>query len=188
MSPQTPEAVVEAVIDINGIEYTLTRKAKAAFVKGEKAASDKYTTLIDNIEYTATQFNEWLEANIAPVAMLPFCIDGIFFATLCEEDKKKGRKVLETIVGEITENDFKGDYSTIAEMLAKLPIEKIVEKTKAEIAQLNERVEKIPVEIEVKEDIIAKWNNDTPSDNEVNSAKARIAELDDKINNAVDLI
>lgn len=186
LTPQTPEAVVEAVVDINGIEYTLTRKAKAAFVKGEKATSDKYTTLIDNIEYTATQFNEWIEANIAPVAMLPFCIDGIFFATLCEEDKKKGRKVLEGIVGEITKGDFKGDYSIIADMLAKLPIEKIVEKTKAEIAQLNERVTKIPVEIEVKEGIIAKWNNDTPSNDEVNNAKARIAELDDKINNAVD--
>ena len=120
LTPDTPVAVVEAVIEIDGYEYVLTRKAQAHFVKGVKAPSDKYTTLIDNIEYTATQFNEWLSANICPTENLPFVLDGIFFATLCEEDKKKGRKVLESIVGEITQADFKGDYSIILPMLERL--------------------------------------------------------------------
>ena len=186
LTPETPEAIVEAVVDVNGCEYILTRKAKAAFVKGEKAASDKYTTLIDKVEYTATQFNEWLEANIAPVAMLPFCIDGIFFATLCEEDKKKGRKVLEAIVGEITQGDFMGDYSLIADMLAKLPIEKVLEKTKAEIAELDKSALRLPIEIEAKENIVASWATIGDIEAEIESKKKRIAELDEIINKGND--
>lgn len=186
LTPETPEAIVEAVVEINGCEYILTRKAKAAFVKGEKAPSDKYTTLIDKVEYTATQFNEWLEANIAPVAMLPFCIDGIFFATLCEEDKKKGRKVLEAIVGEITQDDFVGDYSLIAGMLAKLPIEKILEKTKAEISELDKSAVRLPIEIETKENIVASWTTSGDIEAEIESKKKRIAELDKIINKGND--
>lgn len=186
LTPETPEAIVEAVVDVNGCEYILTRKAKAAFVKGEKAPSDKYTTLIDKVEYTATQFNEWLEANIAPVAMLPFCIDGIFFATLCEEDKKKGRKVLEAIVGEITQDDFVGDYSLIADMLAKLPIEKVLEKTKAEIAELDKSALRLPIEIEAKENIVASWATSGDIEAEIESKKKRIAELDEIINKGND--
>ena len=186
LTPETPEAIVEAVVDVNGCEYILTRKAKAAFVKGEKAPSDKYTTLIDKVEYTATQFNEWLEANIAPVAMLPFCIDGIFFATLCEEDKKKGRKVLEAIVGEITQDDFMGDYSLIADMLAKLPIEKVLEKTKAEIAELDKSALRLPIEIEAKENIVASWATSGDIEAEIESKKKRIAELDEIINKGND--
>lgn len=186
LTPETPEAIVEAVVDINGCEYILTRKAKAAFVKGEKAPSDKYTTLIDKVEYTATQFNEWLDANIAPVAMLPFCIDGIFFATLCEEDKKKGRKVLEAIVGEITQDDFVGDYSLIADMLAKLPIEKVLEKTKAEISELDKSAVRLPIEIETKENIVASWTTSGDIEAEIESKKKRIAELDEIINKGND--
>lgn len=186
LTPETPEAIVEAVVDVNGCEYVLTRKAKAAFVKGEKAPSDKYTTLIDKVEYTATQFNEWLEANIAPVAMLPFCIDGIFFATLCEEDKKKGRKVLEAIVGEITQDDFVGDYSLIADMLAKLPIEKVLEKTKAEIVELDKSAVRLPIEIEAKENIVASWTTSGDIEAEIESKKKRIAELDEIINKGND--
>lgn len=186
LTPETPEAIVEAVVDINGCEYILTRKAKAAFVKGEKAPSDKYTTLIDKVEYTATQFNEWLEANIAPVAMLPFCIDGIFFATLCEEDKKKGRKVLEAIVGEITQDDFVGDYSLIADMLAKLPIEKVLEKTKAEISELDKSAVRLPIEIEAKENIVASWTTSGDIEAEIEGKKKRIAELDEIINKGND--
>lgn len=188
LTPETPDAIVEATIVIDGCEYVLTRKAKAAFVKGVKAASDKYTTLIDGVEYTATQFNEWLESNIAPVAMLPFCIDGIFFATLCEEDKKKGRKVLEAIVGEITEKDFKGDYTIIADMLAKLPIEKVLEKAKADIAELDKSVERIPIEIEAKESVLASLNVCGDIEQEIEDKKKAIAEIDSQINSANDAL
>lgn len=190
LSPDTPMAVVEAVVDINGCEYILTRKAEASFKRERgksewiKSPSDKYYTYIDNIEYTATQFGEWLEANIAPLDMLPFCIDGVFFSTLCEDDKKKGRKVLEKIVGEITAMDFKGDYALIAEDLNKLPIEKIIERTKAELSSVRERIEKIPLEIEVKEEMLASLKAMPNLDEEIESTKQKIANLDKQINDS----
>lgn len=186
LTPETPIAVVEAVVEIDGYEYVLTRKAQAHFVKGVKAPSDKYTTLIDNIEYTATQFNEWLSTNICPIENLPFVLDGIFFATLCEEDKKKGRKVLESIVGEITQADFKGDYSIILPMLERLPIEKVLEKANADKKDLEDRVDKIPIEIETKESVLASWGDTSAMESEAEDLKAKIAELDEKINGAVD--
>lgn len=188
LSPDTPMAVVEAVVDVNGCEYILTRKAEASFKRERgksewvKSPSDKYYTYIDNIEYTATQFGEWLEANIAPLDMLPFCIDGVFFSTLCEDDKKKGRKVLEKIVGEITAMDFKGDYALIAEDLNKLPIEKIIERTKAELSSVRERIDKIPLEIEVKEEMLASLKAIPNLDEEIESTKQKIANLDKQIN------
>lgn len=187
LSPDTPMAIVEAVIDIDGCEYVLTRKAEASFKRERgksewiKSPSDKYYTYIDNIEYTATQFGEWLETNIAPLDMLPFCIDGVFFSTLCEEDKKKGRKVLERIVGEITEMDFKGNYSMIIEDLKKLPIEKIIERTKSELSSLKERSEKIPVELEVKENLLSSWQSEIVDSESIESAKKRIDKLDKQI-------
>lgn len=187
LSPDTPMAIVEAVIDIDGCEYVLTRKAEASFKRERgksewiKSPSDKYYTYIDNIEYTATQFGEWLESNIAPLDMLPFCIDGVFFSTLCEEDKKKGRKVLEKIVGEITEMDFNGDYSLIVDDLKKLPIEKIIERTKSELSSLKERSEKIPVELEVKENLLSLWQSEIVDSESIESAKKRIDELDKQI-------
>lgn len=187
LSPDTPMAIVEAVIDIDGCEYVLTRKAEASFKRERgksewiKSPSDKYYTYIDNIEYTATQFGEWLENNIAPLDMLPFCIDGVFFSTLCEEDKKKGRKVLEKIVGEITEMDFNGDYSLIVDDLKKLPIEKIIERTKSELSSLKERSEKIPVELEVKENLLSSWQSEIVDSESIESAKKRIDELDKQI-------
>lgn len=187
LSPDTPMAIVEAVIDIDGCEYVLTRKAEASFKRERgksewiKSPSDKYYTYIDNIEYTATQFGEWLETNIAPLDMLPFCIDGVFFSTLCEEDKKKGRKVLERIVGEITEMDFNGDYSLIVDDLKKLPIEKIIERTKSELSSLKERSEKIPVELEVKENLLSSWQSEIVDSESIESAKKRIDELDKQI-------
>lgn len=186
LTPETPVAVVEAVVEIDGYEYTLTRKAKAHFVKGIKASSDKYTTLIDNIEYTATEFNEWLSANICPIDNLQFAIDGIFFATLCEEDKKKGRKVLESIVGDITQADFKGDYSIILPMIERLPIEKVLEKASADKKDLEDRVKRIPIEVETKESVLASWGDISAMESEAEGLKAKIAELDAKINGAVD--
>ena len=94
---ETPIATVKAWIDIDGIEYTVEKTAQAKFtrVRGtneyQKSSSDVYTIKIDGIEITTTAFNEWIDANLCPVDMLQYCLDGTFFSTLCEDDKKKGK-------------------------------------------------------------------------------------------------
>lgn len=119
LTHETPKAIVTAYIDIDGAEYKLTRTAKAGFVRkrGElewvKASSDKYEMFIDDIEYTPTQFNEWIDHNICASHLLPFVLDGSFFSNSCEENVSKARELLLSICGEIKDDDFKGDYSLL---------------------------------------------------------------------------
>jgi chromosome segregation ATPase len=182
LTPNTPTAIVEAVITIDGVEYTLTRKAKASFVKGVKSSSDKYTTLIDDIEYTATEFNDWLSHNVCPIESLLYCIDGVFFSTLCEEDKKKGRKVLESIVGEIKQSDFSKEYQLIAPWLNKIPIEKIMEKAKKDYTEIDKELNAINVELDVKSSLLYKCKSNDNLENEINQVRNEIASLDEEIN------
>ena len=151
LSHETPIASVKVWIDINGIEYTIEKTAEAKFTRNRskneyvKANSDVYVTKIDEIEMSATDFSEWIEHNLCDIDMLQYCLDGSFFTTLCQEDKKKGRKILERIVGEIKESDFNGDYSCLSNDFAKgYTIEQIEERVKNQIKPINDRIEKLP--------------------------------------------
>jgi hypothetical protein len=165
LSHETPIASVKAWISVNDIEYTIEKTAQAKFTRKRgtseyvKESSDTYKILIDEIEISATDFLGWLEHNICPVDMLVYCLDGGFFSTLADDDKKKSRKVLETIVGEITQDDYKGDYSCLANDFAKgYTIEQIEEKTKNQIKPIKDRQTKIPALIEDKEKMLAEYS------------------------------
>ncbi len=184
---ETPIASVTAVVLIDGIEYTLQKTAQAKFTRkrgsGEyvKDTSDLYKYLIDNIEYSLTNWNEWIEKNITDCQMMQFCVDGRFFATLCEEDRTQARKMLEVLSGEVKEEDFKGDYSLLKEDFAKgYSVEQIEEKTKNTIKPLNERLDNIPAIIEDKEKALSEYNQiDFESTlNEINEKKKLIEDID----------
>lgn len=189
LSPDTPTASVTAVINIDGYDYEIKRTAKAKFTRPRgssewvKASSDEYHTYIDNIEYNAGDFNNWLATNICKVEHLLYAIDGSFFTYLCEDDRAKARKVLESIVGDITLADFNGDYSAILDKLSRLPIEHIEEQTKNEIKPLNKRLEEIPALTADKERTLAEYE-DIDYDfilSEIESFKKEIVRIDDEI-------
>ena len=156
LTPETPKACVKAVIDIDGVEYSLERKAEAKFVKKrgsceyEKASSDSYELFIDEIETSATNFKAWIENNLCPMDMLKYCLDGGFFVNLVDEDMRKSRKVLETIIGEVKEEDMKGDYSMLLNDLKKYSVEQVEERSKNEMKPWKARLAEIPALIENK--------------------------------------
>lgn len=164
LNVNTPIASVKAILEINGLEYTIEKTVKADFVRKKgsdfytKSPSDKYSFLIDNIEVSATNFTEWVRQNICPDDMLVYCLSGDFFATLCEDDKTKARKVLEQLVGEIKPSDFKGDYSILSDMLGKFSIEMIEERTKKEKKPYEDRLALLPKLIEQDENLINEFN------------------------------
>lgn len=187
ISHETPIASVKVWIDINGIEYTIEKTAEAKFTRNRskneyvKANSDVYVTKIDEIEMSVTDFSEWIEHNLCDVDMLQYCLDGSFFTTLCQEDKKKGRKILERIVGEIKESDFTGDYSCLSNDFAKgYTIEQIEERVKNQIKPINDRIEKLPSIIEMKENDLAslKCIDFASIKKEIDARKNDIAEID----------
>lgn len=189
ITPETPKACVKAVLNIDGFDYVIERKAEAKFTRKRgsnemvKDASDTYGLYIDNIETSATNFNKWINDNICPVEQIVYCLDGGFFTELLAGDKSKARKVLETIVGEITPEDMKGDYSIIAEDMKRFTVDAIMERTKAELKPWRERLAEIPAIIDSKEVTLAEYmaiDFDVIL-GEINKAKADIEDLDASI-------
>lgn len=189
ITPETPKACVKAVLNIDGFDYVIERKAEAKFTRKRgsnemvKDASDTYALYIDNIETSATNFNKWINDNICPVEQIVYCLDGGFFTELLAGDKSKARKVLETIVGEITPEDMKGDYSIIAEDMKRFTVDAIMERTKAELKPWRERLAEIPAIIDSKEVTLAEYMaiDFDAILGEINKAKADIEDLDASI-------
>lgn len=165
LSHETPLASVKAIITIDDVEYTIERQAKAGFTRkrGEntyvKSSSDTYKYLIDSIEVSVANFNDWIANNICDVNNLVYCLSGEFFSTLCENDKNNARRVLETLIGEIKDEDFKGDYTLLNEKLKSLNIDQIVEQTKNTIKPLVKRMDEIPSLVESKEKTICDYRS-----------------------------
>lgn len=186
LSPDTPKAIVEAIVSIDGYDFKLCKIAEAKFTRKrgssdyEKASSDSYTTMIDDIEYSATQYKEWIEANICPEQMLQYNLSGEFFSTLCEEDKNKARKVLENLVGEIKDEDFKNDYSLIREELSKRSIEQIIDAYKNKKKPLDERLNDIPKLIQEKENLMSSLSDINFEEivSEIEEKRKKINEID----------
>lgn len=189
LSKDTPFASVVVALNVDGNDYTIERKASPNFVRRrassewEKASSDKYLYYIDNIEVSVANFNDWIANNICDVNNLVYCLSGEFFSTLCENDKNNARRVLETLIGEIKESDFKGDYTLLNEKLKSLNIDQIIEQTKNTIKPLARRMEDIPSIVESKEKTLADYRSidfDTLL-KEIESKKETINDIDNAI-------
>jgi chromosome segregation ATPase len=186
LSHETPLAKVKMWLKVGDYDYTIEKTAEAKFTRPKgssewvKASSDTYVVYIDEIETSATAFNEWIEANICPVAMLPYLLGGEFFTALVEDNKNKARELLSTIVGEIRPEDFKGDYSAIAELMARYSTSEIVEMNKKKKKPLEERQNIIPDEIDRKEERLSelKAMDFTATEKEIERIKGEIEAID----------
>lgn len=190
---ETPIAMVKAWVEIDGIEYTVEKTAQAKFtrVRGtneyQKSSSDVYTIKIDGIEITPTAFNEWIDANLCPIDMIPYCLDGTFFSTLCEDDKKKGRKILENIVGEINLRDYAGDYSCFDMDFKKgYSIEQIEERVKKEMKSLKDEIESLSILIKSQDGGDGKNEDYTKIEKEIENKNKEIENIDKAILGMVD--
>ena len=163
LNENTPITRVMADVEVNGIAYTLEKTAEAKFVKKrgettyEKASSDNYVYYIDNIKTSVGDFNAWIERNICPVDMLPYCLDGGFFANEAEEEPKKARKVLEGIVGEISDSELKGDYTELTTLMNEkgYSVEQVRTQQKEKLNSLKSDETRVRAEIELKEKSLA---------------------------------
>lgn len=162
LTPETPIASVKAWISINDIEYTLEKTAQAKFSRKRgtseytKDSADVYKMFVDDIEMSATDYTEWINANICSVDKLEYCIDGLFFVNLAHEDKKKARAILETMVGEIKIEEFKGNYDALEEGFAKgYSVEQIEESARHKLKSNKDDQTRLPILIADKEKDLA---------------------------------
>lgn len=186
INENTPWASVEATLEIDGLEYVIERKAKPKYTRAKgsstwvKASADDYEYLIDSIEVGSTAFGNWIEANICPITMLPFAMSGEFFSYLVSDNKNKSRAILTELVGEINESDFKGDYSSIKELLERYAASEIVEMSKKKKKPLEDRQNIIPLEIDRKEERLSELRamDFTYTESEIDRVKKEIETID----------
>lgn len=191
LNENTPMTRVKATIFIDGKKHELEKTAEAKFVRKrgetsyEKAASDSYVYYIDERKVSVAEFNSWLEGNICPIEMLPYCLDGAFFANLAADDTKKGRKVLEDIVGEVKDDELSGEYAEIIEIMNEkgYSIEQVKEQYKNKLSSLKDDESRLRSEIEVKEKTLQELQSMDfdAMEQKIKETKQQIEEIDNTI-------
>lgn len=170
-------AEVGAVFDIDGIKLSLRRTAKQKWVqeKGStelvKSPSDEYGYFVDDLKVSKSKYDDTIEANFAPIDKLKLMMNHDYWALL---EWRELRNQFMSIVGEISDDDFKGDYSDViaeikskgAEYAKKIYHNLIYDKDKGHATVSN----RMKIEIETLQ-------NTLPDLSICDDAEARIKEL-----------
>lgn len=177
-------ASVEAVIEIDGVTYSLRKTAKAGWIrkKGreiyEKKSTDEYHFYIDQIERNATEYKSFIEEIIAPFSKLKLMLNINYYLGM---DWKDLRRTFEDLVGTIKEEEFKGDYSIIKDELAKYTPEQIKESIKGQIKPIKKNIESLPITIETLKSSLPKIEDLDEVQQEIDDAKSQIEMIDKQL-------
>lgn len=182
-------ASVEAVLEVNGNEYTFKKTAKQGWSrkKGEyeytRKGTDDYTFYTDGIEVSATQYKSQIESLLAPIDKLKIMLNLRYFLML---DWKDMRKQLEAMVGEIESSDFKGDYSDILQDLMKYTPDELKSLYKAKMKPMKASIDGLPKAIETLQTNLPDLKEVEDARKAIDEAKKQIADIDAKIVGAGD--
>lgn len=182
-------ASVEAVLDIDGYEYTFKKSAKQGWSRPrgkseyERKGTDDYTFYTDGIEVSATQYKSQIESLLAPIDKLKIMLNLRYFLML---DWKDMRKQLEAMVGEIESSDFKGDYSVILQDLIKHTPDELKSLYKSKMKPMKASIEGLPKAIETMQNNLPDLTEVEEARKAIDEAKQQIADIDAKIVGAGD--
>lgn len=196
LTPDTPPAIVEAVVEINGIDHTLARSAKAKFkrpkgaVEPVKDSSDDYKFFIDGMPFTSTDYEGWISTQLANTNLLPVCILGEAFSNFTENDRAKARKLLTDLIGE--QKLEKEDYPEIKEELETMSADEITLLCKTNIKSLSDELNEIPTKIRVHRENLQMLKesvaNAEDKEKEIEDLERQIEEQQQKANNKLDSV
>lgn len=177
-------ASVEAVLDIDGVEYTLKKTAEIGWTrkKGreeyERRGTDNYSFLIDNISRSANEYKAFIEETFAPFSKLKLMLNVGHYLGM---EWKELRKMFESLVGEIKEEDFKGDYSIIKNELTKYAPEQIKESIKGQMKPIKQNIEGLPITISTLQSSLPDISGLDTIQQEIDEAKEQIESIDKQI-------
>lgn len=182
-------ASVEAVLEVNGNEYTFKKTAKQGWSRPrgkseyERKGTDDYTFYTDGIEVSATQYKSQIESLLAPIDKLKIMLNLRYFLML---DWKDMRKQLEAMVGEIESSDFKGDYSVILQDLIKYTPDELKSLYKSKMKPMKASIEGLPKAIETMQNNLPDLTEVEEARKAIDEEKQQIADIDEKIVGAGD--
>ena len=177
-------ASVEAVLDVDGYEYTFKKVVKQGWqrVRGSseytRKGTDDYSFFTDGIEVPATQYKQQIESLFAPIDKLKIILNLRHFLML---DWKEMRKQLETMVGEIESSDFKDDYGVILQDLVKHTPDELKSLYKAQIKSLKTSIDGLPKVIETLQTNLPDLAEVDEARKTIDEAKQQIEAIDFKI-------
>lgn len=193
-TPENAEpAVVEGVFDIDGVEYTFKREAKQKWTRKrgtnvyEKAKSDDYTYYIDGLAVSAKSYNERIEALFADIDKLKLMLNVRHYQIL---DWKVLRKHFADMVGVVSKDELKGDYSAIAPLLAKYEndptfkgdaLATVKEKLRQQINPLKDSMERFDSEIKGMKAMLPDLDGVEEAKVAIEEKRPRIEEIDREI-------
>ena len=193
--PQTHEnavpASVEAILEVDGYEYTFKKTAKQGWSRPrgkseyERKGTDDYTFCTDGIEVSATQYKAQVESLLAPIDKLKIMLNLRYFLML---DWKEMRKQLASMVGEIKPEDFEDDYGDILQDLVKYSPDELKSLYKAKIKPIKDSIEGLPKAIETMQANLPDLTEAEEARKSIDETKRQIADIDDKIVGAGDFV
>lgn len=174
-------ASVEAELLIDGTEYILKKTAKQGWSRKrgreeyEKSNTDNYNFYIDGIERTSGEYKTFIENTLAPIDKLKMMLNIKYYQLL---DYKEMRKYFESLVGDISMNDFKADYSEILNDLNKYPIEEVKMSYKSKIKPIKSSIESLPITIDTLQANLPNISSLDEIQKEIDDAKEQISNID----------
>lgn len=177
-------ASVEALLDINSVEYTLKKTAEIGWTrkKGreeyERKGTDTYKFFVDSIERNASDYKAFIEETFAPFSKLKLMLNIGHYLGM---EWKELRRMFEDLVGEIKEEDFKGDYSIIKNELAKYAPEQIKESIKGQMKPIKQNIEGLPITISTLQSSLPDISGLDTIQQEIDDAKEQIESIDKQI-------
>lgn len=175
----SPAAVVEAIIEANGYEYSLKKTAEVGWIRRrgsnsyERKGTDDYKFFIDGVELSAGKYKEKVADLFCDLEVLRSILDINYFLYL---DWKEQRKYLAVMAGEITDNDLTGNYKELLEQLEKYSLSELKARISSDIKPLKDSLKSLPITIKALE-------NNLPDIKEAEEAKVLIENYKGQINN-----
>lgn len=174
-------ASVEALLLIDDVEYVIKKTAKQGWSRKrgreeyEKSNTDNYNFYIDGIERTSGEYKTFIESTFAPIDKLKMMLNIKYYQLL---DYKEMRKYFESLVGDISINDFKADYSEILNDLNKYPIEEVKMSYKSKIKPIKASIESLPITIDTLQANLPNISSLDEIQKEIDDAKEQISNID----------
>lgn len=177
--------IVAGKLRFNGIAHELKRSAKQKWYRPRgkseyiKDKSDEYLYYIDGLAVSAKAYKDFIEQNLAPIDKLKMMLNVRYYELL---DWKVLRKHFADIVGEISDSELQGDYSSIKPLLEKYgTTDKAKEKLRQDINPLKDAVEKMESEIKGMREMLPMLDGVADAEIKIDKSNNRIAEIDAEI-------
>lgn len=180
----SPIASVEAIIEANGYEYSLKRTAEVGWVRKrgnkeyERKGTDDYKFFIDGVEMSAGRYKEKIAELFCDMDSLRSIIDINYFLGL---DWKEQRKALSVMAGEITNEDFKGNYKELFAQLVKYSIPELKARITSEIKPMKDSLKSLPLTIKALEENLPDVKEAEEAKELIKGYKEQISDIDEQL-------